>query len=76
MHSGSIFQGLVRILTAPPSGFDPDRLFRALQKYDAQAWGSFVQGLKGGDTRATAIREALLMAYEEAPADDTSELAA
>lgn len=64
VHAGSIFLGLVKILTAR-AAFDPDRLFRALKKYDADGWGSFVHGLKGGDTRASAIRDALLMAYEE-----------
>lgn len=66
VHSGSIFLGLVKFMTvAEPR--DPDRVFRALLKYSAEEWGSFVAGLKGGDTRATAIREALMMAYEEAP---------
>lgn len=69
VQSGSIFLGMVKILASPPEGFDPDRLFRALLKYDAAGWGSFVQGLKGGDTRATAIRDALMMAYEETPSE-------
>lgn len=71
VHCGSIFLGLVKVLTSPPEGFDPDRLFRALLKYDAAGWGSFVHGLKGGDTRASAIRDALLMAYEETPEGET-----
>lgn len=65
VHSGSIFLGIVKVLASPPEGLDRDRMFRALLKYDAEGWGSFVHGLKGGDTRATAISEALLMAYEE-----------
>jgi hypothetical protein len=72
VHSGSIFLGIVKVLASPPEGFDPDRLFQALLRYDADGWGSFVTGLKGGDTRASAIRDALLMAYEETapePAD-------
>lgn len=69
VQSGSIFLGLVKVLTSPPDGFDADRLFRALLKYDAEGWGSFVAGLKGGDTRATAIRDALMMAYDETPAE-------
>lgn len=72
-HSGSIFLGLVKLLTNPPEGFDPNRLFAALLKYDAEGWGSFVAGLKGGDTRAAAIRDALLMAYDETPALETAE---
>lgn len=72
IHSGSIFLGLVKVLTSPPADFDPDRLFQALLRYSADEWGSFVTGLKGGDTRATAIRDALLMAYDEVsvPADN------
>lgn len=65
VHSGSIFLGMVKVLASPAEGFDPDRLFRALLKYTAEEWGSFVAGLKGGDTRASAIRDALMMAYEE-----------
>ncbi|EJU12402.1 hypothetical protein LH128_14072, partial [Sphingomonas sp. LH128] len=68
IHSGSIFLGLVKVLASPPEGFDPDRLFQALLRYSAEEWGSFVTGLKGGDTRACAIRDALLMAYDEVPA--------
>lgn len=67
LHSGSIFLGLVKLLASPPVGFDPDRMSQALRRYTAEEWGSFVVGLKGGDTRATAIRDALLMAYEEVP---------
>lgn len=67
VHSGSIFMGLVKVLGHPPEGFDPDRLFQALLRYSAEEWGSFVTGLKGGDTRACAIRDALLMAYDEVP---------
>jgi len=55
----------VKVLASPPEGFDEDRMFKALLRYSAEEWGSFVAGLKGGDTRATAIRDALMMAYEE-----------
>lgn len=65
VQAGSIYLGIVNVLVRPPKDFDNDRLFRALLKYDADGWGSFVQGLKGGNTRADAIKEALLMAYEE-----------
>ena len=65
VHCGSIFLGLVKVMTSPPAEFDEDRMFQALLRYSAEEWGSFVAGLKGGDTRATAIRDALLMAYEE-----------
>jgi hypothetical protein len=75
VHSGSIFLGLVKVLASPPEGFDNDRLFRAMLRYDADGWGSFVHGLKGGDTRAAAIRDALLMAYEETPVQLAEEIA-
>jgi hypothetical protein len=69
-HAGSIFLGLVRLFSAPPEGFDPDRMFLALLRYSAEEWGSFVTGLKGGATRAGVIRDALLMAYEEVPVEE------
>jgi hypothetical protein len=69
LHSGSIFLGIVKVLGSPPEGFDPDRLFRALQMRDAEEWGALVKQLKGGDTRAAAIRDALLIAYDEVPAE-------
>lgn len=69
VQSGSIFLGLVKVLTKPPEGFDPDRMQEALKAKPVEYWSSFVAGLKGGDTRATAIRDALMMAYEETPAE-------
>lgn len=70
LHSGSIFLGLVKILANPPAGLDPDRLFRALQRHSAEDWGGYVKGLKGGDTRAQAVREALLREYERTINDE------
>ncbi|WP_260928186.1 DUF6551 family protein [Novosphingobium sp. 9] len=70
IHSGSIFLGLVKVLASPPAAFDPDRLLQALKRYTAEEWGSFLTGLRGGDTRASAIRDALMMAYEEVPETD------
>lgn len=72
VHSGSIFLGLVKVLVSPPEGFDPDRMFQALMRYSAEDWGTFLTGLKGGDTRAAAIRDALLMAYDEVAADEVA----
>jgi hypothetical protein len=72
-HGGSIFSGLVKIFAHPPEGFDPDRLFKALLAFDADGWGSFMTGLKGGDTRASAMRQAILEAYSEAPAEQAAE---
>lgn len=62
-HGGSMFSGLVKILSAPPAGFDPDRLFQALLTLKAEQWGNFVAGLKGGDTRAAAMKVAMMDAY-------------
>jgi hypothetical protein len=69
VHAGSIFLGLVKVLARPAGEVDPDRLFQALLRYTAEEWGSFVTGLKGGDTRASAIRDALMMAYDEVPTE-------
>lgn len=64
-HGGSIFNGLVRILAHPPEGFDPDQFFKGLLAFDAEGWGSFMTGLKGGDTRGQAMRQAMLEAYND-----------
>jgi len=64
-HGGSIFNGLVRIIASPPDGFDPDRLFQALMVFDADGWGSFMTGLKGGDTRGHSMKQAMLEAYAD-----------
>lgn len=62
---GSLFTGLSRILVTPPPGLDKARLFLALKRFDAAGWASFISGMKGGTDRGSAMREALLMAYEE-----------
>lgn len=62
-HSGSIFLGLVKILSQPPKDFDPDRLFEALKQRTAEQWGQAVLGLKGGNARASVMRQAMLDAY-------------
>lgn len=64
-HGGSMFSGLIKILSAPPEDFDPDRLFQALLTFKAEQWGHFVAGLKGGDTRATAMKTAMMEAYDD-----------
>jgi hypothetical protein len=61
----SVFTALCRVLVTPPAGFDRDRLFRAVLKFDMKGWASFLQGAKGGDDRAHKLREILLMAYDE-----------
>ncbi|MDB5733192.1 MAG: hypothetical protein JWQ03_3087 [Variovorax sp.] len=63
-HGGSIFSGLMKVLASPPAPFDRDRLFRAMLTFKAEQWGDFVQGLKGGDTRAQAMKTAMLEAYD------------
>jgi len=72
IHGGSIFLGLVRIFARPPENFDPDLLFSILKSQPASEWGSTVAGLKGGDTRAAAVRDILMAKYREASAS-TSE---
>lgn len=64
-NGASVFLGLCRILTSPPEGLDRSRLFQSLKKFTMKEWGDFVQGVKGGDTRAQAMRQALLETYGE-----------
>ncbi len=64
-HGGSIFLGLIKILSQPPADFDPDRLFEVLKQRTAEQWGQAVFGLKGGDTRGSAMRQAMLDVYEK-----------
>lgn len=68
-HGGAIFGGLVRIMSRPEPDFDPDRLVKALQTKSADEWGAHVVGLKGGDTRAMALRDAILSAYDKESSD-------
>lgn len=68
-HGGAIFGGLVRIMSRPEPGFDPDRLVKALQTKTANEWGAYVVGLKGGDTRAMALRDAIMSAYDKESPD-------
>lgn len=72
-HGGSIFLGLVKILSQPPEAFDPDQLFEVLKQRTAEHWGQIVTGLKGGDTRASAMRNAMLEAYASIEALPTPE---
>lgn len=68
-HGGAIFGGLVRIMSRPEPSFDPDRLVKALQTKTANEWGAYVVGLKGGDTRAMALRDAIMSAYDKESPD-------
>lgn len=70
-HGGSIFLGLAKIFNRPPEGFDPDRLFEVLKQRSAAQWGQIVTGLRGGDMRASAIRDTMLAAYEKRAASVT-----
>lgn len=63
-HGGAIFGGLVRIMSRPKPDFDPDRLLSTLQTRTADEWGSCTAGLKGGDTRVVALRDAIMDAYD------------
>lgn len=66
----SMFMALTKLDVAPPDPFDPDRLFRTLLTRNQREWASFLNETKGGgEERALALRQVLLMAYEEVPAD-------
>ena len=62
----SVFTAICRILITPPADFDKDRLFKALLTFDMKGWAEFLAKSKGGDERAQRLREALLMAYQDA----------
>lgn len=64
-QGGAIFGGLVLIMARPKPDFDPDRLLSALQTRTADEWGSFAVGLKGGDTRALALHDAIMDSYQK-----------
>jgi hypothetical protein len=69
-HGGAIFGGLIRIMSQSAPNFDPDHLVSALQTRTADEWGAFVVGLKGGDTRAAALRDAIMDAYDKQMPDE------
>ena len=65
-NGSSIFTALASIsITPPPGGIDRDRLEMSLRAFDMKGWGTFMVGCKGGDDRRRAMREAILMKYEE-----------
>lgn len=66
-HGGAIFSGLVLILSEREANFDPDRLMSALQTRTADEWGLFSTGLSHGQRRATALRDAIMDAYNQIP---------
>lgn len=67
----SMFTALTKLAVNPPPDFDHDRMFRALLRRNQREWASFLNETKGGgDERALALRQVLLMAYEEEPETD------
>ncbi|OJU17506.1 MAG: hypothetical protein BGN95_18970 [Sphingomonas sp. 66-10] len=64
-NGASIFLGLTKIMVSPPEGLERHRLLRSLYAFDMKGWSSFVQGTKGGDGRAQAMRIAILEAYND-----------
>jgi hypothetical protein len=64
-NGASVFLGVTRILVSPPERLDRARLLRSLNAFDMKGWGQFVQGVKGGDRRAQAMRAAILKAYDD-----------
>jgi hypothetical protein len=61
----TIFSALIKILSHPEAGFDPDHLVSTLQTRTANKWGGSVSGLKGGDVRATAVQKLIMEAYHQ-----------
>jgi hypothetical protein len=69
----SMFTALTKLAISPPDSFDPDRMFRALLTRNQKQWASFLNETKGGgEERALALRQVLLMAYEETPAAEAA----
>jgi hypothetical protein len=64
-NGGAIFEALVKILHKPEADFDPDRLISTLQSRSAEEWGRTVNGLRGGDVRATALQKLIMEAYRK-----------
>ena len=62
----SVFTAICAVLTAPPEGFDRERLFKALLTFDMKGWASFLDNSRGGTDRAKHLREMLLAAYDDA----------
>lgn len=67
LHAGApTFRALVK-LAVNREAPDRDRLFRALLTETQQGWASYVSGSTGGVAeRSLALKQAFLMAYEEA----------
>lgn len=59
-HGASVFGALAKLFVNPPAGFDPDALVPVLQEFDMSRLGEIVRDQKGGDSRATAIRAAIV----------------
>lgn len=62
-NGSSVFLGLTRILVSPPEGLNRQRLYSALARRSMKEWGTHVQGIKGGDLRAQAMRAAMMEEY-------------
>jgi hypothetical protein len=67
-HGGAIFGGLVLIMSQRGPDFDADRLMSALQTRTVDEWGLYTVGLKGGQARLAAIRNAIMDAYDKVQA--------
>lgn len=65
-HGGGIFGGLVLIMAKPAPDFDPDRLLTALQTKTVEEWGVHAAGTNSGQTRAKALRDAIMAVYASA----------
>lgn len=70
-NGASVFTALTKIMVTPPPGFDQAQLFRALKTFNMKQWGDFVQGIKGGERRAAAMRQIMLEAYDDIGVEPT-----
>ena len=61
----SIFTAICAIMVSPPPAFDRARLEAALRTFDMKGWAEFLTNSKGGDDRASKLRQMLLAAYED-----------
>lgn len=66
-NGASVFLGLTRILIRPPEDLEHGRLRKSPGKFSMNEHGALVQGLKGRNVPARAMRQALLKAYDDAP---------
>lgn len=70
----SIFGALIKLFSNPPEFFDPDELVPTLRHFDMVSLGIIVRGLSGGDSRATAVHEAICTYLDPAKSAESLEI--